>query len=70
MKTNTATYSAQRPALADRLATFANAIATHRRHQQELESLRNLNDRLLCDVGLIRHQVSNRWSGLISTRAF
>ena len=70
MNTNTATYSVQRPAFADRLATFAHGIATHRRHQQELETLRNLDDRLLCDVGLIRHEISNRWSGLISTRAF
>lgn len=70
MKMNTATHSAQRPAFADRMGTIAHAIATHRRHQQELETLRNLDDRLLCDVGLIRHEISNRWSGLISTRAF
>ncbi len=65
MKTITATYSAQRPALADRLATFANTIATHRRHQRELEFLRKLDDRMLSDVGLIRHEVSNHWARLL-----
>ncbi len=64
MNTNTATYSVQRPAFADRLATFAHGIATHRRQQRELESLCKLDDRMLCDVGLIRHQVSNGWAQL------
>lgn len=68
MKTITATYSAPGPAFADRLAAFARGIATHRRHQRELESLRKLDDRLLGDIGLIRHEISNRWE--LSTRAF
>ncbi len=68
MKTTTATYSPPKPALADRLAAFAHGIATHRRHQQELASLRKLDDRLLSDIGLIRHEISNPWE--LSQRAF